>query len=233
MIVRRQNDRWVCITQPDHAALAGRLMREWQLGGLPSSPRRDDILHAIDAHDNGWQEVDAFPLVDPAGVVLDFVHAPLEMRRGVWPRGVRRLAGEPYAAALVANHAVHVFARYRGQSEWVPFFDEMTTLRSEMLEDSGLSPETLLDDYAFVRLGDLLSLTFCNAWTDAQDEFGIAIRLDGTRLVVTPDPFAGRAVPFEIAARVLSSHDLSPPATAPAAWARAERHVLTGTAAGR
>jgi hypothetical protein len=234
MIVRRRPDSSLCITQPDHAALAGHLMRHWQAGGLPHSLRREDILRAIDEHDNGWREVDAAPIVDPAGgAVLDFVGAPLEMRQGVWPRGVRRLADTPYTAALVANHAVHVFSRFRGRDDWTPFFDTMTTLRGEMLAASGLPLETLLADYAFLRIGDLLSLTFCNEWTEPQGEFACDIRLDGTRLLVSPDPFGGRLVPFEIAAREIPSHALSSPHAAAAAWSDARHITLSGIAAGR
>jgi hypothetical protein len=220
------------MTQPDHAALAGHLMRHWQTGGLSQSPRRDDILRAIDEHDNGWREVDAVPIVDSGGVVLDFIGAPLEMRQGVWPRGVGRLAATPYSAALVANHAVHVFSRFRGREDWTPFFDRMTGLRTEMLAAAGLSLETLLADYAFLRIGDLLSLTFCNEWTDPQGEFACDIRLHGTRLVVWPDPFGGTEVPFEIPARAVPAHELTTPEAITAAWSHAQRLVLTGVAAG-
>ena len=234
MIVRRQHESWLCITQPDHAALAGHLMRHWRSGGLPESPRRADILRAMDEHDNGCREVDATPIVDPAtGAILDFIGAPLEMRQGVWPRGVQRLAGTPYTAALVANHAVHVFSRFRGRADWTPFFDRMTALRTEMLEATNVPLESLLADYAFLRIGDLLSLTFCNAWTEPQGEFAYDIRLDGARLLVSPDPFGGREVPFEITARVIPSDALASAAAAAEAWHAADQIVLTGIATGR
>lgn len=234
MIVRRHGESWRCITQPDHAALSGRLMRHWRAGGLPDSPRRDDILRAIVEHDNGWQEVDAVPAVDAAsGELLDFVHLPVAVRQGVWPRGVRRLEATPYAAALVANHAVHVFSRFRGRAEWTPFFDQMAGLRAQMLAASDATLETLLSDYVFLRLGDLLSLTFCNAWTDEQVEFGYTIRLDATRLIVTPDPFAGRELPFAITARLLPASAVTSAAAVHTAWRTADRLVLTGIAAGR
>ena len=68
MIVR-QHDSWLLlITQPDHAALAARVMQHWVADGLPTHPLRSSIFHAIAQHDNGWQEVDASPLVDGAGL---------------------------------------------------------------------------------------------------------------------------------------------------------------------
>ena len=89
------------ITQPEHAGLAGRIMKHW-LGDLAGSPRRAEILVAVNEHDNGWRDVDAAPIVDPAtGRLLDFIHAPDHVRQDVWPRGVECLAATPYAAFTV------------------------------------------------------------------------------------------------------------------------------------
>src|SRR5687767_13560839 len=126
MIIRPANGSQLLITQPDHAALAADIMRHWQADGLPDSPRRALILFAICEHDNGWAEVDAAPIVDASsGRILDFVNAPDVVRRDVWPRGVERLAAMPYAAALLAQHALHIYRRYHAASEWAPFFLEM------------------------------------------------------------------------------------------------------------
>ena len=58
-------------------------------------------------------------------------------------------------------------------------------------------PRRLLHDYRFLRLGDLLSLTFCNGWPEPQaDAFGYRIRFDGARLTVSPDPSAGGFMRF-------------------------------------
>ena len=114
MIVRSDGTAQLLITQPDHAALAGRIMECWAADAFAAAPRRTEILLAIAEHDNGWREVDGAPLVDAAtGRVLDFIHAPDAVRQGVWPRGVERLAHAPYAAALVAQHALEIYARYR------------------------------------------------------------------------------------------------------------------------
>ena len=114
MILRPNGSSQLLITQPDHAALAARVMRQWRADGLLQSPRLPSILLAVEEHDNGWREVDTAPLVDAStGRVLDFIGAPEEIRRPVWPRGVDRLADTPYAAALVAQHALHIYRRYR------------------------------------------------------------------------------------------------------------------------
>jgi hypothetical protein len=221
------------ITQPDHAALAATIMRGWQSGGLPESPRHVAIMLAVQAHDNGWQELDAEPCLDPAsGRVLDFVHVPEDVRHAVWHRGVARLRGEPYAAALVAQHAVHIYRRMRQQPGWRQFFVDMTAARDQHLASARETIETLQREYAFLRLADLASLTFCGVDTDGQaHEMGYDIRLQGARLTISPDPFEGGAFDIAITGRELASSFASV-ADARAAWHAAPRRTVSGVVTG-
>lgn len=233
MIVRTGTASQLLITQPDHAALAGRIMRQWTAGGLPDSPRRREILHAIDEHDNGWRELDAEPAVDPAsGRILDFIHAPADERRGVWPRGVERLSGEPYAAALVAQHAYYVYGRYRTDPAWLAFFAEMESLRDRHLHTAGHSLDVLLRDYVFVRLGDIASLAFCTAAMEPMTESGYTVRLAGARVVIAPDPFGGSVIPIEVIAAELQVRRFTSTADAQQAIAAAPRTTVTGEVCG-
>jgi hypothetical protein len=215
-------------------------MREWRADGLRGSPRLSSILLAVEEHDNGWHEVDAAPLVDGVtGRVLDFISAPDDIRRSVWPRGVDRLAASPYAAALVAQHAVHIYRRYRDNPGWAQFFTEMETRRDRHLQPTALPLEVLVRDYFFLRIGDLVSLTFCNGWTDGQLDdtgSGYAIRFEpgwkGTRLAIAPDPFEGREVPLEITARELPNAAFRSAAEAQDAWSKAPQVLVQGVASG-
>lgn len=233
MIVRTDLEPPLFITQPDHAALAATIMRGWDSGGLQESPRHVAIMLAIQAHDNGWQEVDLEPCLDPAnGHVLDFVHVPEDVRHAVWKRGVERLAGEPYAAALVAQHALHIYRRMRQQPGWRQFFVDMTAARDQHLSASHETIETLQREYSFLRLADLASLTFCGVDTNGQaQEMGYDIRLEGPRLLIAPDPFAGGVFDIEIAGRELASSFASV-ADARAAWQHAPRRTMTGVLSG-
>jgi hypothetical protein len=200
VIVRTVGDRIQLITQPAHAHLSRRIMEHCV--PLATRPRRDSILHAIREHDNGWTEEDAAPRVDRAtGQILDFVTASAAVRQTVWPRGVGRLAADPWAAALVAQHAITVYDRYRSDGDWTAFFGVMEEARASMLRATGLSLDELLPDYAFVRLADLISLAFCTGWTD-EHRFGEwAVQRSGSRVVVTPDAFGGVEIPIDISAR--------------------------------
>jgi hypothetical protein len=235
MIVRRTDSTVLLIAQPDHAALAARIMRRWTDSELAQSSRRDEILHAVEHHDDGWIEVDRAPIVDETtGELLDFITSPVAVRRGIWPRGVARLASTPYAAALVAQHAVYVYGRYRDDDAWAPFFTEMESLRAHHLRAAlPATLEMLLSDYRWLRTGDILSLAFCNGWTDAQhDERGGSAHLTGDRLVLTPDPFVGAEVPLAVPARAVSAAPFASADAAAAAYSRAPVTILTGIAAG-
>ena len=200
MIVRQVDDRVQLITQPDHAQLARTIME--QCVPLRARPRRDRILHAIAEHDNGWAEGDATPAVDPrTGQVVDFLNAPLAVRQGVWPRAVARLAEDPWAAALVAQHAVTVYSRFRPDAVWASFFAELEATRDAMLHASGMPPDDFMADYAFVRVGDLISRAFCTGGTDEQRFSDWTVISSGTRVVVTPDVFGGATIPIQIDAR--------------------------------
>lgn len=201
MIVRAHDAILHLITQPDHAALARRVMERW--APLHDSERRASILLAVEEHDNGWREADAAPAVDPStGRIFDFVHAPAELRQSVWPRGVTRLAtDDPWAAALVAHHAVTVYERYRSDSAWTEFFPRLERLRDTLMQPTRRTLAQLTHDYAFVRIGDLISLIFCAQWDEPHTYDAWTFRRDGDHVLVTPDPFNGRTVPMAITAR--------------------------------
>ncbi len=199
---------------------------------LADRPRRDAILLAIREHDNGWIEEDAAPAVNPAtGSIFDFVSAPLSVRHAVWPRGVRRLASTPWAAALVAQHAITVYDRFRSDAAWAPFFAEMTAARDAILRDISGSLDDLVSDYAFVRLADLISLTYCTGWTDEQRFAEWTVRRSGERIVVTPDAFDGATIPFTIEARRLTRSTFRSDAELRNALATAEKTTLRGAVA--
>jgi hypothetical protein len=232
MIVRAFGDRIQLITQPDHAHLARAFME--QCNTLATRSRRPAILHAIAEHDNGWEEEDAAPTLNPeSGNVVDFVGAPLEMRHRVWPRGIKRLANDPWAAALVAQHAITVYDRYRSSYDWRSFFDEMETLRDAMQVASGFPLDDLIDDYAFVRLADLISLTFCTGWTEPQHFRDWTVARSGIRVIVTPDVFGGAVIPFEIAAREIGGQPFRSDAELRYALSSAKTITLRGEVTGR
>jgi hypothetical protein len=234
VIVRPHGASLLLITQPDHAALAARIMDRWLTRGFPGEPRRASILRAIAEHDNGWREVDEAPLVDEAtGRVQDFVSAPAQVRQSVWPRAVGRLADDPTSAALVAEHAIQIYSRFKDDGAWGAFFAEMATLRQQHASQAGLTAEDIERQYFFVRAGDLVSLTFCTAWDDVQQIGGHEIQLrDGGVVTIRPDPFGGSSVPFDIPARALHNRSFRSAAESADAYHNASVITLSGIARG-
>ncbi len=235
VIVRPAGESQRLITQPDHAALARRIMDGWVADGWPSHPRRDVIALAIEQHDNGWRELDAAPIRDPtSGTVADFVSAPVEARRAVWPRGLSRLSDHSWAAALVAQHALHVYRRFRGDAEWRAFFAALTGLRDRFAAAAGLTDADLAGDYRFLEVADFVSLTFCNGWTETQHLDGYSACVDdGDTLVIAPDPFGGATVPLSVPARAIPNRRFEDDEGLADVWRRAETLMVRGTARGR
>jgi hypothetical protein len=232
MIIQKQPDHLLLITQPDHAALAARLMSAWRADGLPASSRREIILFATFHHDDGWLDVDSTPIVGADGDLLDFVNAPEPVRLGIWPRAVERLKATPYVAALVAQHALHIYEAYRAKGHASGFFAEMEALRGQHLAMAApRSMTNLIEDYFFVRMGDTLSLAFCNGWTEPLRQAPYEVRLMGSRLTVAPDPFGGREIPFTVPMRRLRGRRFTP-GEASSAFLNAPVETLAGVASG-
>lgn len=227
MIVRSTGTEMELITQPDHARLARRVMeRARELAG---HPRREQILLAIGEHDNGWAELDAAPRVNPAtGEIYDFIHAPPAARQAVWPRGVARLSADPWAAALVAQHALTAYDRFRQDPAWTGFFDLMTRTRDELVARAKDGLEDLLADYVFVRLGDLISLAFCLGRDGEQTlgDYTIARTPDGVELA--PWPFDSAPIPMDVESRVVPARRFSSDDDLRQALAAATPRVLRG-----
>ncbi len=227
MIVRRGAGVLHLITQPDHAALARRLMEHW--ASLAVAERRRDILAAIEHHDDGWAEPDRALAVDPeTRTVRDFMTVPVAERQGVWPRSVNRLAGAPWAAALVAHHAVSVYDRFRSDAAWGDFFPAMTALRDHHVSRSGGDLKTLARDYVYVRLGDLLSLTFCTGHPAPAQLGPWTMHLQGSHILIAPNPFV-LDLSFAVEAREIPDVPYATDEALRAAVAAGRSRALEGT----
>jgi uncharacterized protein DUF3891 len=232
VIVRPPSDDIVhVITQPDHAELAASIIQH--AVELGAHPRRAEILLAVTEHDNGWAEEDAAPIVNPAtGHLADFVSVPLAVRHRVWPRAIQRLDAQTWSAALVAHHAIVVYDRFRPEAEWASFFAGLEAARDRLVKKSGTSFEDLESDYRFLRLADLISLTFCMGLRETQCFAGWTVRLIGDRVVVTPGPFDRAPVPIRIRARQLPNRRFQSDAELRAAVHAAAEVILAARVSG-
>ena len=133
MIVRTNGPSLLLITQPDHAALAGRVMREWRAEdswtrpGAPTSCAPSTTMTMAGMKKTGrpssMNSPVAFSIRERAG----------PFRQAAWPRGIARLVDAPYSAALVARARDTVDPRYRQRPGWSAFFADMKARRDEHL----------------------------------------------------------------------------------------------------
>ena len=235
VIVRPDGDALLLVTQPEHAALSGRIVAAWRRDDLPASPTRETVLLATREHDNGWIEVDEHPELDAdSGRPQHFMTAPDATKQGIWPRGVRRIEPvDPAAAALVAQHALALLELHPLPG-WERFRSDMTAERDRILLNGAYHNdlEALRADYRFVFLGDLISLVFCCEWSETFRYDGYTVTRDGTTVHVRPDPFAGTALDLTAPARRLPARLYATRSDLQAAYDAAPRVVLRGTARG-
>jgi hypothetical protein len=108
----------------------------------------------------------------------------------------------------------------------------MEAARDAMVRATDRDLDQLLPDYVFVRLADLISLTFCVGWDDEQRFGGWAVQRLGTRVVVAPDAFGGTETPIEIDAREIVRRTFRSDAELRAALSEAKNVTLTGVLSG-
>lgn len=202
MIVVEDGSSLLFVTQPDHARFAAELLALWRTDGLPGHPRRQRLLTAVREHDNGWQEADAAPRVDPtSGRPYDFLSLPLAPRLEVWERGTERfLADEPYVALLTAHHALSLHRHERREPGWMELLDRLEESREELEERAAVTSDQVARDYRFLELADALSLTVCNRWSDPVERPGTRGVFRDGHLRLDPFPLAG-VTSFEIPVR--------------------------------
>jgi Protein of unknown function (DUF3891) len=196
MIVRETGSEWLVVTQADHARLASDLLALLRLPGLADHPRRDELLADVAPHDDGWWESDAAPRIDPqSGRPLDFLALDPGSRFEIWDRGVERHAARhPYRAAMIATHALRLFAARRDEAGWSGFLDRLEARRDELLRASGRSREELAGDDRWLELADDLSLaavTGSASYLDVAGWRAEATAGTGVELRLAPFPLAG------------------------------------------
>lgn len=179
MIVRRTGSKWLLITQPAHAWLAGAMVTAWGNATLRRPEPFEAVVLAARLHDIGWIELDEAPALDGAGAPRNFVDLPLEAAGPLWRRAVTRSRlWDPFAATLVSWHATTIYEGRlaRGTDDAAnqlairALLAEQSSLRDDLRTTmvghkrygAWLGPEVEQDAYRWLRVGDLLSLILCS-----------------------------------------------------------------------
>lgn len=204
MLRRDDGANWLVITQPEHAALSGRLAELWATIPTP----QDETLLTVSEHDNGHARMDANGGWNPdTGEVWDFRAMPTAIQAAIATRGVERLAAAyPYAALLVAIHFGEHAAKER----------LLARLRADSARAADASANRINAGYQLLQACDALSLAVClgiegfastketPAFRPAgQPLLDMTFSHRGATVALDPWPFASGHVNARITARVL------------------------------
>ena len=113
MILQQQGDPIVVIRQTDHAFLSGFFAREWGNAMFPQPEPFESFCLAAAEHDNGWQEWEMAPGVDPKSFApYTFMSVPTDEHVALYQRGIDRVVKtDLYAGLLVASHCMTLYDR--------------------------------------------------------------------------------------------------------------------------
>ncbi len=113
MIVQQNNEPMLVIRQTDHAILSGFFAREWGNDIFPRPEPFASFCLAAAEHDNGWQEWEMAPGVDPKSFApYTFMSVPTDEHVLLYQRGIDRVVkSDLYAGLLVASHCMGLYDR--------------------------------------------------------------------------------------------------------------------------
>jgi Protein of unknown function (DUF3891) len=114
-LILQQNDPIIVIRQTDHAFLAGFFAREWGNNTFSRPEPFNSFCLAAAEHDNGWQEWELLPGVDPRTFTpYSFMTIPTEEHISLYQRGIDRLIkADLYSGLLVVSHCMGLYDRAR------------------------------------------------------------------------------------------------------------------------
>jgi hypothetical protein len=157
VILRREGDRVLGVTQTAHSALTGHLAAAW-------APRTelpwDALLTAAAIHDLGWAPWEQAPQIDPrTGLPYQFYEVPDRQYAEIWARGTDAAATfGRLVGLLVSRHFTRLAGRREGLRELV---ERERRRQSELTDELGLDAATLGAASDLLARWDAISLDLC------------------------------------------------------------------------
>jgi hypothetical protein len=204
MIIQEHGDQLILIRQTDHAMLAGFFARSLGNKFFSRPEPFESFCLAAAEHDNGWQEWEFLPQIDPKTFTpYNFMSIPTEEHIALYQRGIERVVrADRYAGLLVSMHCAGLYdrtratmpgfsAKYVKSSESHLVTDFLQRLRLQQLRlKVDLRADPLMKAYAedhslqasLQRLEalDRLSLYFCLAPLDGSTIDAVPVNGNGS-----------------------------------------------------
>jgi len=206
-------ERWVLVSQPEHARVSGELARLWggeneaplvcspDEAGHPLAAIRHELIAAIDHHDDGWIGWSDAPAVDPeSGRPYSFTEMPTGDAQRIWSRSIQacRAIG-PLAGWVVASHFYALQSkRDDDYHEWEPWLAGVDVQRAEWLAAwSAEAPERHTPELAHRCLARLQAFDWISLWLCCRQAALPGDRPPPEPLVVGDDPTGWPPIRFE------------------------------------
>ncbi len=212
---------WWLIRHPDHARLAGAFAAAWGNEQFRKPEPRERVLYGISAHDDGWAERDAHPIItklgkpsafssELVGKYSAFEEINIEDYLAVRDRAVRIIADkDPYAGLLISMHTYNLLTAHADRSTISAdglglldaFLDRQRSLQealfSAITTDVTLTPreaseQTILEHFRLLQACDNLSLLTCVAYSQSAHLLHPLPLNDGTATEVKVFPIGRR-----------------------------------------
>jgi hypothetical protein len=115
ILILQQSDPIIVIRQTDHAYLSGFFAREWGNEVFTRPEPFTSFCLAAAEHDNGWNEWELAPGVDPKTFSpYSFMTVPTDEHIFLYQRGIDRMVkADLYAGLLVVSHCMALYDRAR------------------------------------------------------------------------------------------------------------------------
>lgn len=222
---------WVLISQVDHAHLARRLAESWGAGDILPLVAREELLWAIEHHDDGWAQWEQTPDVEPnAGRPRSFTEMRLDEGLEIWGHSITAAAEHSALAGfVVAGHFCALLRRFDAAwkdkppqtqmaEQFLATYDNLREgcLQAWLARSPDHSPELAERALKQLQLFDALSLWFCcREWPESEafaTPSGPVVRLEmadasggksPTKVTASPWPLAVHGLNLEIAGRAV------------------------------
>ncbi len=115
MIIQEHGDHLILIRQTDHAVLSGYFARELGNENFARSEPEESVRLAATEHDNGWNEWELQPHIDPVTFLpFTFMSLPTQQHMDLYQRGIERVVKvDRYAGLLVSMHCAGLYDKTR------------------------------------------------------------------------------------------------------------------------
>jgi hypothetical protein len=200
----------VCIAQPAHALLAGRLARAWGNGVFPAPWPHDEVVLAAEQHDVGMAGWEAEPALNPeTGLPQSFLEMPLETHLALWGRAPwLALSQSRWAALLVSMHGAYLYERRDGEPGVRGFLHAQRALQATLIESLGITAEQAARNQRLLAAWDWLSLALCRddlpATVTGDQPIEVSRGAREGEVVVAPWPFSTEHVEVSVEGRLLT-----------------------------